>query len=72
MGTALPNYENVCSNILGFYFDPTEAHGMRDLLLREIIIVHVAWTRTSILLTDFGAGASDAADVLIRFGHEFA
>lgn len=28
-----PHYENVCSNILGFYFDPDAEHGMGKLLL---------------------------------------
>jgi hypothetical protein len=29
-----PHYENVCTNILAFYFDPEAEHGLRDLLLR--------------------------------------
>jgi len=28
-----PHYENVCSNILAFYFDPSGEHGMKDLLV---------------------------------------
>lgn len=28
-----PHYENVCSNILAFYFDISEAHKMKDMLL---------------------------------------
>jgi len=32
-----PHYENVCSNILGFYFDPTAEHGLNDLLLRAFL-----------------------------------
>ncbi len=32
-----PHYENVCSNILAFYFDPVEEHGMGDLLLRALM-----------------------------------
>jgi len=28
-----PHYENVSSNILGFYFDPAAEHGLKDLLL---------------------------------------
>ncbi len=28
-----PHYENVCSNILAFYFDPKGEHGLKDLLL---------------------------------------
>ena len=32
-----PHYENVCSNILAFYFDPDEEHGMGDMLLRALM-----------------------------------
>lgn len=32
-----PHYENVCSNILGFYFDPTAEHGMKDLLMSAFL-----------------------------------
>jgi hypothetical protein len=28
-----PHYENVCSNILAFYFDPSNPHGFGNLLL---------------------------------------
>ena len=31
-----PSRENVCSNILAFYFDPTEEHGLGDLLLTAL------------------------------------
>ncbi len=31
-----PHYENVCSNILSFYFDPEEEHGLGDLLLQSL------------------------------------
>lgn len=30
-----PHYENVCSNILKFYFDPTAEHGLGDLFLKS-------------------------------------
>jgi len=29
-----PHFENVCSNILAFYFDPNEEHGFREMFLR--------------------------------------
>ena len=29
-----PHYENVVSNILSFYFDDSEEHGMKDLWFR--------------------------------------
>lgn len=35
--TRYPHYENVSSNILAFYFDPTEEHDMRDMLLRALL-----------------------------------
>ena len=34
-----PHYENVCSNILSFYFDPTAEHGLKDLLLSSFLHV---------------------------------
>ena len=32
-----PHYENVCTNILKFYFDPKGDHGLRDLLLAAFL-----------------------------------
>lgn len=32
-----PHYENVCSNILAFYLNPTEAHGLGNLVLRSLL-----------------------------------
>lgn len=32
-----PHYENVCSNILGFFFDPHEEHGLGNLLLTAFL-----------------------------------
>lgn len=32
-----PHYENVCSNILKFYLDPTNEHGLKDLILNSLI-----------------------------------
>ena len=31
-----PHYENVCSNILAFFFNPTEVHGLKDLYLKTL------------------------------------
>ena len=31
-----PHYENVCSNILAFFFNPTEVHGLKDLCLKTL------------------------------------
>ena len=35
-----PHYENVCSNILGFFFDTQECHGLRDLALKSLLQVY--------------------------------
>ena len=32
-----PHYENVCSNILRFFLDPTAEHGLRDMLLSSFL-----------------------------------
>jgi hypothetical protein len=32
-----PHFENVCSNILEFYFDPSAEHGLKDLLLSSFL-----------------------------------
>jgi len=32
-----PHYENVCTNILRFYFDPDGDHGLGDLLISAFI-----------------------------------
>jgi len=34
------HYENVCSNILAFYFDPKEDHGLGDLMIRSLFSLH--------------------------------
>jgi len=32
-----PHYENVCSNILSFYLNPHEEHGLKDLVLKSLM-----------------------------------
>ncbi len=32
-----PHFENVCSNILKFYLDPNNEHGLKDLILNSLI-----------------------------------
>jgi hypothetical protein len=32
-----PHYENVCSNILAFFVDPTNPHGLGNLLLDALV-----------------------------------
>ncbi|MCL2426213.1 MAG: PD-(D/E)XK nuclease family protein [Oscillospiraceae bacterium] len=34
-----PHYENVCSNILQFFFDVSEQHGMKDLFLKSLFCI---------------------------------
>ena len=35
--TGYPHYENVCSNILAFYFNPSNEHGLKDLVLNSLL-----------------------------------
>ena len=35
--SGFPHYENVCSNILRFYFDSSAEHGLKDLLLKAFL-----------------------------------
>lgn len=43
-----PHYENVCSNILAFFFDPEEEHGLNDLLLQSLFkVIHQSKHATS-------------------------
>lgn len=35
--TEYPHYENVCSNILRFYFDTSQPHGLKNLLLKSLL-----------------------------------
>lgn len=32
-----PHYENVCSNILSFYFNPKEEHKLKDIMLKTLL-----------------------------------
>lgn len=32
-----PHYENVCSNILSFYFNPNEEHRLNDIVLKSLL-----------------------------------
>ncbi|MBK1854996.1 PD-(D/E)XK nuclease family protein [Verrucomicrobiaceae bacterium 5K15] len=45
-----PHYENVCSNILAFYLDPEEEHGLSDLLLQSLFkVTHKSCSASSAL-----------------------
>ena len=35
--SGFPHYENVCSNILQFFFQTNEAHGMGDLFIQSLL-----------------------------------
>lgn len=35
-----PHYENVCSNILAFYLNPQEEHGLKDLFINAFIKIY--------------------------------
>ena len=36
--SGFPHYENVCSNILKFFFSSDELHGLKDLLVRALLV----------------------------------
>ena len=40
--TGYPHYENVCSNILAFYFDTKEEHGLSNIVLNSLIKVLIS------------------------------
>lgn len=35
--SGFPYYENVCSNIFAFYFNPKEEHGLKDIMLKNLL-----------------------------------
>lgn len=37
-----PHYENVCSNILAFYFNPLEEHNLNNLVINSFIKVLIS------------------------------
>lgn len=36
--SGFPHYENVCSNILKFFFSSDELHGLKDLLIQALLV----------------------------------
>lgn len=48
-----PHYENVISNILAFYFDVNEEHGLKDLWLKSLFECYNANANTHIQLGEF-------------------
>lgn len=67
-----PHYENVCSNILGFYLDPGQQHGLKDLFISAIFqIVNKKTCSTNVqsVTREFGT-AGGRLDLLVE-GDEF-
>lgn len=66
-----PHYENVCSNILGFYLDPSQQHDLKDLFICAILKITKNTCSTSVksVTREFGTAAG-RLDLLIE-GDEF-
>lgn len=66
-----PHYENVCSNILGFYLDPRQQHGLQDLFISAIfqITKHTCSTNVQRVQREFGTEGG-RLDLLVE-GDEF-
>lgn len=64
-----PHYENVCSNILGFYFDTTAEHDLQDLLISAFLRVVEKESVNSGVVTvsrEHGTGNKGRIDLLIE------
>ena len=67
-----PHYENVCSNILAFFFDPSEPHGLGTLFLDALAkvgcIKEPDWTTGAHVQVDREEATSSGnrIDLLIR------
>ena len=48
-----PHYENVISNILAFFFNTREEHGLKDLWLKSLLDCYNCKAKTSIWLGEF-------------------
>jgi hypothetical protein len=66
-----PHYENVCSNILAFYLDPRQQHGLKDLFISAFIQItnNTCSTNVQSVIREFGT-ASGRLDILVE-GEEF-
>lgn len=64
-----PHYENVCSNILKFYFDPEEEHGLDDLFLVAFLQMagntEVPKTRDIHVWTQEGTATGKFIDIVV-------
>lgn len=67
-----PHYENVCSNILAFFFDPSKPHGLGTLFLDALAIIGCIkepdWTTGADVQVDREEATSfgNRIDLLIR------
>jgi PD-(D/E)XK nuclease superfamily len=66
-----PHYENVCSNILGFYLDPNQQHGLKDLFVTAIFKITENFCSTNVqsVTREFGT-TGGRLDLLVE-GDEF-
>lgn len=64
-----PHYENVCSNILKFFFDPAAEHGLGDLLVQAFLrmagITETPDTRKVQVSTRAATEAGNSIDLII-------
>jgi hypothetical protein len=67
-----PHYENVCSNILEFYFNPEEEHGLGDLLLSSFLrmtehreVEASAYSKVKVY-REWGTEANNRVDLVIN------
>lgn len=64
-----PHYENVCSNILKFYFDPAAEHGLGDLLVVAFLkmagVQEVPCTDNLRVFTQQGTYGGNTIDIVI-------
>lgn len=68
-----PHYENVCSNILAFYLDPGQEHGLKDLFISALFKMTcpdtACSTRIKSVTREYGT-TSGRLDILVE-GEEF-
>lgn len=66
-----PHYENVCSNVLGFYLNPNQQHGLKDLFISAIfqITKNTCSTTVQSVTREFGTEGG-RLDLLVE-GDEF-
>ena len=63
-----PHYENVCSNILKFYFQPDNPHGLSDLCLKALLLLVSDYEPQSNVTVEreVTTQAGNRIDILIR------